>query len=94
MSGAYTTGGREMNIAPNIHLIFTAQIVAEQPPAVLILVAIDTEVFPIGAVRGIISVVPVFMVDGQEMPVLILELSPAFGAYEAVYFKRPLPVIT
>jgi hypothetical protein len=59
----------------------------------LVLVAIDTEIFPVGAVLGIISVVAVFVMDGQKMSVFEFKLPPAFGADEAVYFKRLFTVI-
>lgn len=38
--------------------------------------------------------IPIFVVDRQEMPRLFIELSPAFGTDEAVYFKRLFSVIT
>ena len=58
-----------------------------------IIVAIDAEVFPVGAVRGVIVMVAVLMMNGEEMPVFIIELPAAFGAYKSVYFKGLLPVI-
>ncbi|HUO76656.1 MAG TPA: hypothetical protein VMU21_03680 [Thermodesulfovibrionales bacterium] len=59
----------------------------------LIIVTIDTEVFPVGTVGRIISVVAVFVMNGQEMAVLVFELPSAFGTDEAVQFKRLLPII-
>jgi hypothetical protein len=56
-------------------------------------VTIDTEVFPVGTVRRIVSVVAVFVMNGQEMVVLIFKLPSAFGTDEAVYFKGLFPVI-
>ena len=72
---------------------FRRQIVSEHPPAVLIVVAIGTEVFPVGAIRGVISGVPVFMMDSQKVPVFRFKLSSAFGTDKAVYLKRLFPVI-
>ena len=67
--------------------------ITEKPSAVLIVVTINAEVFPVGAVRGIISGVPVFMMDSQKVPVFRFKLPSAFGADEAVYFERLFPVI-
>jgi hypothetical protein len=75
-------------------LIVTAQIVTQQTPAVLIVVTIGTQIFPVGTVRWIISVVSISMMNGQEMPILIFKLSSAFSTDEPVYFKRLFSVIT
>jgi hypothetical protein len=45
--------------------LFSTQILAKQVPAVFILVAVHAEVFPVRAVRGIVPVVPVFVVYSQ-----------------------------
>src|SRR4030065_100325 len=74
-------------------LIFSAEMITEKTPAVLIIMTIDTEVFPIGTIRGIISGVPIFMMDSQKLPVFRFKLSSAFGADEVVNFKRLFPVI-
>ncbi len=63
-----------------IFVIFV-QIVAEKFPTVFTIMAVDAEVFPVGAVRGIIVVVTVFMMDSQELPVFVVELFAALGAY-------------
>ena len=52
----------------------------------LILVAIDAQVFPVGAVRGIIKVVTIFMVHGQQSLIFAGELPGTLGAYESVDF--------
>jgi len=70
------------------------QIVGKPTPGVLVIVTIDAEVFPVGAIRRIISGVAVFMVDSQKMPVFRFKLPSAFGTDEPVYFKRLFPVIT
>ena len=56
--------------------------------------AINTEIFPVRPVRRVIQVISVFMVDGQEMPRLVVKLSPAFGANQAMYLKGTLSIIT
>jgi hypothetical protein len=63
---------------------FFAQIIAEQPPAMLVIVAVNTQVFPVRAIRGVIPGIPVLVVHGQEMPILIIELPGTFGADEPV----------
>jgi len=68
-------------------------IITKQTSAMLIIVTIDTEVFPVGAIRGIISGVAVFVMDSQKVPVFRFKLSSTFGADEAVYFKRLFPII-
>ncbi len=56
-------------------------------PAVLIFMTVDAEVFPVRSVGGIVVAVAVLVVDGQEVPVLLVELPAAFGADEAVDLK-------
>jgi hypothetical protein len=60
---------------------------------VLVFVAIDTEVLPIGAVRRIISEVPVFMMNREKMSVPEFKLPPAFGADKTMDLQGLLPVI-
>ena len=55
--------------------------------------AIDAEVFPVGAVRRIVPVVAVFMMHCEEAPVFEIELPPAFGAYQAVALQGLLSVV-
>lgn len=66
--------------------LFPTQIVSKEPAAVLILMAIHAQVFPVRAVRGIIKVVTVFMVHGQQSLIFIGELPGALGANESVDF--------
>lgn len=55
--------------------------------------AVNTEVLPIGTIGGVVPTVSVFMVYGQEMPVPVFKLSPAFGADQSVDFQGLIPVI-
>ena len=66
--------------------LFPTQIVSKEPPAVLIIMAIHAQVFPVRAVRGIIKVVTVFMVHGQQLLIFVGELPGALGANESVDF--------
>jgi len=59
---------------------------------VFILVAINAKVFPVGAVRGIVPGISVFVMDSQQMPAFVSELPGALGAYESVNLKGLLPV--
>src|SRR3990172_2946041 len=68
------------------------QIVAKQPPAVFILVTVDTQVFPVRAVSGIVPAVPVFMVYGQQVAGFVVKLSAALGTYEPVNIQRAFPI--
>jgi hypothetical protein len=83
-----------LSCAPLLSFIFFAQILTEKAPAVLVLVTIDAEILPVGTIRRVIPVVAVFMMNGQELAVLIVELSSALGTDEAVDFNGLLPVIT
>jgi hypothetical protein len=76
-----------------LFLILASHIIAEHPPGVLVVVAVDAKVLPVRAIRRVVAVVAVFVMHSQEMPVLVFELSSAFRAYEAVYFEGLLPVI-
>jgi hypothetical protein len=60
----------------------------------LILMTVNAEILPVGAVRGIVPVIAVLMVDCQQVPVLRAELPPAFGADKTVHFQGAVPVIT
>lgn len=59
----------------------------------LVVMTIDTEIFPVRAVRGIVPWIAVFMVYGKKIPVFEIEFSPAFGTDQAVDFQRLFPVI-
>ncbi len=50
----------------------------------LILMAVNTHIFPVGPIWRIIQVVPILMMDGQQVPRRVVELSPAFGTDEAM----------
>ena len=59
-------------------------IITKKTSAMLIIVTIDAEVFPVGTVKRIVSVVAVFVMNGQEMAVLVFKLPSTFGTDEAV----------
>ena len=61
-----------------------AEVITENPPAVLVFVAIHTEVLPIGPVSRIIKAVAVFVVDCKKMTVFEIKFPPAFGADKSV----------
>jgi uncharacterized protein Smg (DUF494 family) len=60
------------------------QIIAEKRACVLVVVAVDAEVFPVAPVRWVVLMVAVFVVDGQEVEVVKLEFPAAFGADPAM----------
>jgi hypothetical protein len=70
------------------------QILSEEFTAMFIIVTVNTQVFPVGSVGGIIQVISVFVVDCQEMPRLFIELPPAFGTDEAMYLEGTFSIIT
>ena len=49
-----------------------------------IIVAVGAQVFPVRSVRGIVVVISVFVVHGEQVSGLNVELSGAFGANEPV----------
>ena len=53
-------------------------------PAMFIFMAVDAEVLPVRPVRRVVVAVTVFVMDGQELPVLLIELPAAFGADHAM----------
>jgi hypothetical protein len=68
-------------------------ITGKQFSAMFILVAVNTKVFPVGSIRGIVPVISIFVVYGQEMPVFVSKLPPAFGTDEPVNPERTFSVI-
>jgi hypothetical protein len=73
--------------------IIFAEIIAEHAPGVFLVVAIYAEVLPVGTVGRVVVMVPVFMVDSQEVPVFVIKLPRALRADEAMNFERLFPVI-
>jgi hypothetical protein len=73
--------------------VFPCQVVSEKPPAVLVVMTINTQVLPVGAICRVIPVIAVLMMYRKKIPVLEIELSPAFGADQAVNLQGLFPVI-
>ena len=84
---------KRLERASIVSSFFPSEIVSQKPPPVFIVMTIDAEVFPVGPVGWIVSVVAVLVMDRQEMAVLILELPAAFGADQAVYLQGLFPVV-
>ena len=82
MSGLKGSGG-----------LFAAQIVAEPAAGVFVVVAVYAQVFPVASVRGVVLVVPVPVVNRQEVKVVLVELHPALGADPAVNVEGLAPVV-
>ena len=59
----------------------------------LVVMAVNTEILPVGAVRWVVAAIAVFMVHSKEIPVFGFKLSPAFGADQAMDFQGLFPVI-
>ncbi len=59
-----------------------------------IVVAVNAKIFPVGSVGGVIQVISVFVVDGQEMPRLFIKFPSAFGTDEAVNLEGTFSIIT
>jgi hypothetical protein len=74
--------------------VFPLKVFLAELPIVFFLMTINAEVFPIRSISRIVQMIPVLMVDRQQMSVLMIKFSPALGANEAVDLKRPLSIIT
>jgi hypothetical protein len=74
--------------------LFLAEIIPQKLPAVLIFVAVDAEVFPVGAVRRIIPGIAVLVMHRQQLPIPISEFPATLGANHPVNLQRPLPIVT
>jgi hypothetical protein len=72
---------------------FLAEIISEEFAAVLILVAIQAKIFPVGAVRRIVPGIAVLVVHREQLPVFMVKFSPTFGADHPVYLEGALPVV-
>jgi hypothetical protein len=59
---------------------------------VFIIVAVHAQIFPVRPVRGIVVVIPVFVVHREEVSCLEVELSGALGTDEPVNLQRLFPV--
>ena len=70
----------------HISAAFPFQIISQKAPAVFVFMAIHTEILPVRAIRGVIEAIPVFMMYSEKTPVFVINLSPAFGADQAMYF--------
>ncbi len=53
----------------------------------LIVMAVDTEIFPVRSIRRIIQMISIFMMYGEKVPRFLIKLSPALGTDEAVYLE-------
>jgi hypothetical protein len=74
--------------------LFPAEIVTQKFPAMLVFVAIDAEVLPVGAIRGIILGIPILVVHRQQLAVFMSKFPPALGADHPVNLQGALPVVT
>jgi len=57
-----------------------------------ILVAIQTEIFPVGAIGGIVVGIAILVMHRQLVPVFMGEFSTAFGANHAMDFQGAVSV--
>jgi len=69
------------------------QVVSQQFPGVDVLVAIDAEILPVAAVRGVIEVVAVLMVDRQQMPLSGSKFTATAGTDQVMDRQGPFPII-
>ena len=60
----------------------------------LVIMAVDTEVFPVAAILGIIEMVAVPVVDSEKVQIIQGKLAAAFGADPAEKLEGTLPVVS
>jgi hypothetical protein len=60
---------------------------------VLVVMAVNTEVFPIAPICRVIEMVPVLMVDGEKVKVMGFEFPTALGANPAMKLEGFFPVV-
>src|ERR1041384_5416246 len=72
--------------------VLAGEVVPEDAPRVLVLVAVDAEVLPVAPVGRVVVVVAVPMVDRQQVEVRAVELPGALGADPAVECEGTLPI--
>ena len=65
-------------------LLTFIKIIGEYPPLMFIIMAVDTEVFPVGTIRRVVVVIAVFVVNGEEVSVFIVKFTGALGADQTV----------
>jgi hypothetical protein len=58
-----------------------------------VVVTMGAEIFPVRAIRRIVVMIAVSVVDGQEIEACLVELPTALGTDRSVNFKRFCPVI-
>src|SRR5690242_7873455 len=73
-------------------VVATGQVITEDATRVLVLVTVDAEILPVAAVGRVVLVVPVLVMDGEEMEVRAIELPRALGADPPVQRERAFAV--
>jgi hypothetical protein len=68
------------------------EIVTKSSSAVFIVMAVNTEVFPIRTIRRVIPGISILVVYCEEMSVFVIELLRALSTDEAVNLDRPFSV--
>lgn len=59
----------------------------------LIIMAVNTEVFPIAAIFGVVVVIAVPVVDGQQMQIVTFKLTSTFGADPTMQLERLFAIV-
>ena len=60
----------------------------------LIVMAVNAEIFPVAAIGRIVVVIVVFVVHGQFVQVLTSELAPASSAHPGMNLERLRPIVS
>jgi hypothetical protein len=75
-------------------LVVSLQIIGEEGPAMFVIMAVGTEVFPVAAILGIIEMVAIPVVDSKKVQIVLIKLAAAFGADPPVKLEGTLPVVS
>jgi len=73
-------------------LLSSLQIISKGAAAVLVIVAVFAEVFPVGTISRIIVMVAIFVMNCKLIKVACFELPPAFGANPSMQLERFFPI--
>src|SRR5262249_15959376 len=75
-----------------VRWVLPGQVVSQDLAAVFVVVAVRAQVLPVAAVGGIVGVIPVLVMDGEQMQRLGFELARALRTDPAVNGERPLAI--
>ena len=58
-----------------------------------VVMTVAAEVFPIRSIRGIMVMVPIFMMHGEQTAMLLVKLPATFGTHQPVHLQGAFAVL-